>query len=71
MKENLAGKTWNQLNVNKFSFTAGYSALRGLHHYNDLLNTTHLGFCLCLLSLSYTTLSHHVNVFGLCLTKLR
>ena len=56
MKENLAGKTWNQLNVNKFSFTAGYSALCGFHHYNDLHNTTHLGFCLCLLSLSYTTL---------------
>ena len=56
MKENLAGKTWNQLNVNKFSFTAGYSALHGLHHYNELHNTIHLGFGLIPLSLSYTPL---------------
>ena len=46
MKENLAGKTWNQLIVNKFSFTAGYSALRDLYRYNDLRNTPHAGFCL-------------------------
>ena len=45
MKENLAGQTWNQLIVNKFSFTAGYCALFGLYRYNALLrpNTPYSG----------------------------
>ena len=81
MKENLAGKTWNQLIVNKFSFTSGYSALCGLYRYSDLQlhNTPHSSFCLiprysqhrfCNLEnrinrYKQCSGSHYVNVFGL------